>query len=61
MDIVRRIAVGVSVVVAILFALCVLSGACGYRVHADITRHGQRVVGVASQAGYQGSHPHHHH
>lgn len=51
---------GIAVVIGILFGLCVLMGACGYRVHGSITDHGKKMIGFEHQAGYQGSGPHRH-
>lgn len=61
MGTIRRVFVGIGILFAILFAICVAAGACGYRAHVDVTRHGHKVVGVETQAGYQGQPQHHHH
>ena len=49
-----RIVAVITVIVGILFALCVMSGACGYHVYGDVTDHGHKVVGFDHEAGFQG-------
>jgi hypothetical protein len=61
MGTVKRVFVGIAVIVGILFGLCVLMGACGYRVHGSVTDHGKKLIGFEHKAGYQGDPNRRHH
>jgi len=53
MGTVSRVFIGLGILFAILFAICVAAGACGYEANLDLTRHGRKLIGMHTQAGYQ--------